>query len=83
MVGGTEDRLQGVGALCSDKERKDYGLHGEDEVALPPGVRAESTWRGRRLSVSGSEMEGVLEAAVSQSLASFTSTRGKAGGARK
>lgn len=70
-----DHHLLGVGALASPESRRDYGLFEKDSVELPEGVRAEPTWRGCRVSVSGPELERLLAATIDRPLADFTASR--------
>ncbi len=59
-AGGARD-LPGAGALTSEDERRAYGLRDNDKVRLPAGCEATSTWRGRRLTVSGAPLAALVE----------------------
>ncbi len=61
LASGGARHLPGAGALSSDDERRAYGLRDHDKVHLPSGCEATSTWRGRRVSVSGAPLAELVD----------------------
>lgn len=61
LASGGARHLPGAGALSSDDERRAYGLRDHDKVHLPSGCEATSTWRGRRVSVSGPPLAELVD----------------------
>jgi CRISPR/Cas system CSM-associated protein Csm3 (group 7 of RAMP superfamily) len=72
------DKLYGSGALCSDSERKDYGLGqaADDALQLPNGVSAGATWRGHKLSLEGRDVSALLDEIAKTCLAAYVRRAG-------